>query len=93
MIKPFCAAWFLRSPLNRLTSLVSQMHVRRADGTLMRGAAAFAEIWNTLPGWRWLARLTRVPGVLPVLDGGYALFLRVRPLWRRPRGGDSGQGT
>jgi predicted DCC family thiol-disulfide oxidoreductase YuxK len=87
-----CDALALGPGLDRAAAL-AHMHVRRADGTLLRGAAAFAEIWNTLPGWRWLARLTRVPGVLPMLDGGYALFLRVRPLWRRPRGGDSGQGT
>lgn len=65
---------------------LARLHVRRADGTLLHGAAAFAEIWATLPRWRWLARLVRLPGVLPVLELGYRGFLRVRPLWR-PAGG------
>lgn len=36
-----------------------------------------------LPRWVWLARLARLPGVLPVLDVAYAVFLQIRPLWRR----------
>ena len=69
--------------LDRAAAL-ARLHVRRADGTLLRGAAAFAEIWAALPRWRWLARVARLPGVLPCLDLGYTIFLRVRPLWRRP---------
>lgn len=67
--------------LHAATAL-ARMHVRRADGTLLRGAAAFAEIWSQLPRWRWLARLARLPGALPVLDVLYTVFLAVRPLWR-----------
>jgi len=69
--------------LDRAAAL-ARLHVRRADGTLLRGAAAFAEIWAALPRWRWLARVARLPGVLPCLDLGYTIFLRLRPLWRRP---------
>lgn len=67
--------------LDAATAL-ARMHVRRADGTLLQGAAAFAEIWSQLPRWRWLARIARWPGVLPVLDVLYTVFLAVRPLWR-----------
>jgi len=67
--------------LDAATAL-ARMHVRRADGTLLRGAAAFAEIWSHLPRWRWLARLARLPGMLPVLDQLYTVFLVIRPLWR-----------
>ena len=67
--------------LDAATAL-ARMHVRRADGTLLKGAAAFAEIWSQLPRWRWLARLARLPGMLPVLDVLYTVFLAVRPLWR-----------
>ena len=69
--------------LDRATAL-ARLHVRRADGTLLRGAAAFAEIWSSLPRWRWLARIARFPGMTPCLDVAYGAFLRVRPLWRRP---------
>lgn len=76
-----CGVAELGSGLDRSNAL-ARLHVRRADGTLLQGAAAFAEIWSALPGWRWLARLARLPFVLPILDVAYTGFLRIRPLWR-----------
>ena len=58
---------------------LKRFHVRKADGTLLSGAAAFIEIWATLPGWRWLARIARLSGVPLLLEGGYRLFLTLRP--------------
>ena len=60
--------------------------IRFSDGTLVQGAAAFAEVWSALPSWRWLARVARLPGVLPLLVLGYTGFLRLRPLWRPASG-------
>lgn len=77
-----CDASQLGTGLDRATAL-ARLHVRLADGRLLEGAAAFAEIWSTLPRWRWLARVARLPGMLPALDFGYWAFLKVRPLWRK----------
>jgi ubiquinone biosynthesis monooxygenase Coq7 len=84
-----CGVVELGSGLERPAAL-ARLHVRRADGTLVQGAAAFAEVWSALPGWRWLARVARLPGVLPLLELGYTGFLRLRPLWR-PASGTANQ--
>lgn len=57
-----------------------RFHVRLADGRLLSGARAFVAIWNTLPRWRWAARIAQIPGVTLALEGVYRLFLPVRPV-------------
>ncbi len=47
-----------------------RLHVLR-DGQLLSGLAAFRAIWDGLPRWRWLARVTGLPLIKPVLTFVY----------------------
>jgi len=59
---------------------LARFHVATQAGHVVSGAAAFVEVWGKLPGWRWLARIAKVPGVVSVLELGYRAFLPMRPL-------------
>lgn len=63
-------------------AMLARMHVRRADGTMANGAAAFAAIWRGLDRLRLLGRLADLAPVRLALEGAYRLHLRLRPLWR-----------
>jgi predicted DCC family thiol-disulfide oxidoreductase YuxK len=60
-------------------------HARADDGTLYKGVAAFVAIWETLPGYRWLASVAKVPGVRPAMELGYVVFSKVRPYLPRKK--------
>lgn len=60
-------------------ALLARFHVQREDGSRLQGAAAFVAMWSRLPGWRWLARLARLPGGLATMERAYGGFLRMRP--------------
>jgi predicted DCC family thiol-disulfide oxidoreductase YuxK len=77
-----CDPAMLGPDLNRETAL-SAMHVRLADNTMVSGAAAFAALWRQLPGFAWAGRLASLPVLLPILELGYRVFVRLRRLWRR----------
>ena len=63
--------------------LMARFHVRRGDGVLLSGAQAFLALWAALPGWRWLARAGRLPGVAWAMERAYLFFLRWRPALQR----------
>ena len=70
-----------RCPVDR-AALLARFHVME-DGRLLSGAAAFAAIWRAIPLLRPLGLAARLPGMLPILERGYRLFLRVRPRLQR----------
>ena len=63
--------------------LMARFHVRTADGHLLSGAQAFLALWATLPGWRWLARIGRLPGAASIMERAYGGFLQWRPHLQR----------
>lgn len=65
--------------LDRAAAL-ARLHVRTADGALASGAAAFAQIWLALPGWRWVGRVAAWPPARLLLELAYRISLRIRPL-------------
>lgn len=91
---PLCSrkvAWYrgqTASESIRREVALRRFHVLEPDGHAVTGAAAFLRLWAAYP------RLARLPGVLPLLERGYRLFLRLRPMLTRnlpvyhPREGD-----
>jgi predicted DCC family thiol-disulfide oxidoreductase YuxK len=69
------------------TEALARFHVQTADGQLHSGAAGFAQLWLTLPGWRWLGRITMLPVIRTCAEVAYRGFLHIRPgiqwIWRR----------
>ncbi|MCR9130560.1 MAG: DUF393 domain-containing protein [Alphaproteobacteria bacterium] len=62
---------------------MGRFHVRRSDGRLVSGAAAFAELWKATPGWRWLGHIAALPPFVWIGEGLYRLFLLIRPTIQR----------
>ena len=62
---------------------MERFHARDRNGQLLSGAAAFVEVWSRLPTWRWAARAAALPGAMSALEGGYRLFLQIRPFIAR----------
>ena len=56
------------------------MHVRNEEtGEMLIGVDALLAMWDCVPGFRWLAKTTRVPGLRQLSNVGYALFAWIRP--------------
>ncbi|MHA6287393.1 thiol-disulfide oxidoreductase DCC family protein [Maricaulis sp. CAU 1757] len=55
------------------------MHVRLPSGELVTGWNAFIAIWERLPGWHWLAMLTRPAPIRIPLDWVYRRLAPYRP--------------
>jgi predicted DCC family thiol-disulfide oxidoreductase YuxK len=59
---------------------MQRFHVRRADGTVLSGAAAFLEMWSQSPRLPWMRQIARRPLLVTALNWVYGAFLRVRPM-------------
>ncbi|MFN8792525.1 MAG: thiol-disulfide oxidoreductase DCC family protein [Bdellovibrionales bacterium] len=59
------------------------LHVVDSQGRLHTGVAAFIAIWTELPGLRWLVPLASSKPLRWVLDVGYSIFAKIRPLLPR----------
>lgn len=57
---------------------LARFHARLADGRLVSGAEAFAALWQTLPRYRRLGRIARLPVIRTGLELAYRLVLPVR---------------
>lgn len=66
---------------------MARFHVRRGDGALLSGGAAFAELWRALPGFRLIGRIAAIRPLPPLLEFAYRAFLPVRPYLQRLAGG------
>ena len=74
-----CTPEALPEGLTRQDAL-ARFHVQRADGALISGAGAFAELWAHTPGFRWLGCMARLSIIHGVLDRAYGIFLCWRPV-------------
>jgi len=62
---------------------LARLHVRREDGELVDGTAAFAAIWRALPRLSMLGVIASWRPIGIALELGYGAFLRLRRAWRR----------
>jgi predicted DCC family thiol-disulfide oxidoreductase YuxK len=60
-------------------SLMQRFHVIQPNGEMVSGAAAFVTVWEKLPKFRYLAALSKLPGMLSAMEFGYVGFLKIRP--------------
>ena len=57
---------------------LKRLHVQDSAGTIKTGINAFQVIWEQLPNWRILGRITGVPGIYHFLEYLYVLFADYR---------------
>jgi ubiquinone biosynthesis monooxygenase Coq7 len=49
-------------------SLMQRFHVVQPNGEMVSGAAAFVTVWEKLPKFRYLAALSKLPGMLRAME-------------------------
>jgi predicted DCC family thiol-disulfide oxidoreductase YuxK len=79
----------LPADLSRAEAM-ARFHVRDANGRLVDGGHAFAELWKQFPVLRWAGVFFSSPATRWILELGYNVFLPFRPRIQsllRPRHG------
>lgn len=77
-----CEEKELGEQLDRAQAL-SKLHARLLNGKLVSGSAAFVELWKNFPALKWLTIFLNNALMIRCLDLFYALFLQIRPIWRK----------
>ena len=62
---------------------LARFHVELANGQVVDGARAFAELWTAVPKLRKLGLVLRRPPFVWGLELGYTAFLKMRPKLQR----------
>ncbi|MGC6498605.1 MAG: thiol-disulfide oxidoreductase DCC family protein [Henriciella sp.] len=62
---------------------MARFHIRTEQGDLVQGGLAFALLWQKLPRFRWLGLIAAARPLRWALQGGYRLFLPLRPLLQK----------
>ena len=73
-----CDQSLLGTDLSKQDAL-KRFHVRSADGALLSGASAFAEMWRMIPGFRGLGTIAQNKVLSRLLEALYWAFLGLRP--------------
>jgi len=68
-------------------SAARRFTVIRADGAVLTGVPAFAELWSRLPRYRWLAHAVRLPVLRPLAVALYDHVLAPLLFWSNRRAG------
>ena len=59
--------------------LMARFHVLSSSGELVSGGAAFAELWASLPAFKIIGKIFKLPILRYLIDVGYDMFLTLRP--------------
>lgn len=60
-------------------TLMKRFHIKDQQGNILSGAKAFIELWKTMNGWKYLAKIFDNKIGLAILEFLYVKFLIIRP--------------
>ncbi|MDG1858113.1 MAG: DUF393 domain-containing protein [Emcibacteraceae bacterium] len=66
-----------KNGISYLESL-KNIHVINSEGKVYRGVDAFILIWRHIPGWRWFAKVVKLPLIYHLCRALYSIFTHWR---------------